>query len=205
MHEPTTSPPDASGRRAGPYRPSTGVAVRSELRCRRLAFALIVAVGGCAPEGSPPDAPLSPSEWREFEGSWTAAGSRQAMPLGSDRRASIANLEGSLVLVGRSRPGAGFRARVIAFNDSASGMVGRAVWTDERGDQVFSELHGDGTATGNRIAGSFIGGTGRYAGAQGGYEFVWRFVLAGDDGAIQGQSMGLHGRVRVGQAAGARP
>lgn len=205
MHEPTISLPDRPSRRASRCCASAGAAALSGLRCRWLAFALIVAVGGCAPEGSPPDAPLSPSEWREFEGSWTATGSRQAMPLGSDRRASIANLEGSLVLVGGSRPGAGFRARVIAFNDSASGMVGRAVWTDERGDQVFSELHGDGTATGNRIAASFIGGTGRYAGAQGGYEFVWRFVLAGEDGAIQGQSMGLHGRVRVGQTAGARP
>ena len=43
-------------------------------------------------------------------------------------------------------------------------MVGRAVWTDERGDQVFSELKGEWVGTGNRIVGTFIGGTGRYAG-----------------------------------------
>jgi hypothetical protein len=98
----------------------------------------------------------------------------------------------------------GFRADVVVLNDSATGMVGRAVWTDEHGDQVYSELHGEGTATGNRIAGTFLGGTGRYAGASGSYDFSWRFVLESEDGTVQGQSMGLKGRVRLGSAQTAR-
>ncbi len=97
------------------------------------------------------------------------------------------------------------------LNDSATGMVGRSVWTDDRGDQVYSELRGDGTATGNRVVGSFIGGTGRYSGATGTYEFSWRFVLESEDGTVQGQSEGLKGRVRFGALpatpgpGGARP
>lgn len=83
------------------------------------------------------------------------------------------------------------------FNDSATGMVGRANWTDEHGDQVFSELRGEGTATNNKITGTFIGGTGRYSGVTGGYEFSWRFLLENEDGTVQGQSMGLLGRVRI--------
>ena len=83
------------------------------------------------------------------------------------------------------------------MNDSATGMVGRSVWTDERGDQVYSELRGEGTATGNRIVGTFLGGTGRYSGATGSYEFSWRFVLESEDGVVQGQSVGLKGRVHV--------
>ena len=101
------------------------------------------------------------------------------------------------MLAGPARPGVGFRAESIVFNDSLSGALGRAVWTDEHGDQVFSELHGQGTAANNKIVGTFVGGTGRYAGATGTYEFSWRFVLESDDGNMQGESIGLKGRVRV--------
>jgi hypothetical protein len=84
-------------------------------------------------------------------------------------------------------------------------MVGRAVWTDAHGDQAWSELRGEGTATGNRIVGTFVAGTGRYAGVTGNYEFSWRFVLESEDGTVQGQSVGLKGRVRGGSAEGGRP
>jgi len=100
----------------------------------------------------------------------------------------------------------GFRAEVIALVDSESGLVGRGVWTDERGDQVFSELTGEGTAARNRIAGSIVGGTGRYAGATGSYEFSWQFVMESEDGSVQGRAVELKGRVRAGgPAAGDLP
>ena len=174
---------------------------------RSVAIAALVAMAGCSPARSPPDAPLSTADWREFQGTWTAAGNRHTIRLGADRRASVADLDGSLLLAGPARPGVGFRAEAIVFNDSASGMVGRAIWTDERGDQVYSELRGEGTATGNRIVGTFLGGSGRYADATGSYEFSWRFVLEAEDGNVQGQSLGLKGRVRVGApgAGGQKP
>ena len=172
----------------------------------------LLALAACGPE--PPPSPALPAggEWREFQGTWTAAGNRQTIRLGDHRRASIVKLNGSLLLAGPSRPGVGFRAESIVLNDSATGMVGRSVWTDERGDQAFSELRGEGTATGNRIVGTFVGGTGRYAGVTGTYEFSWRFVLEAEDGTVQGQSEGLKGRVRAGAlpstpggAGGSRP
>ena len=73
--------------------------------------------------------------------------------------------------------------------------MGRSVWTDERGDQVFSELKGEGTAAKNRITGTLLGGTGRYAGVTGSYEFSWQFVIEAEDGSIQGRAVGLKGRV----------
>jgi hypothetical protein len=139
----------------------------------------------------------SMNEWHEFEGTWISAGSRSAMLLGPDRRVSILDLEGSLLLAGRSRPAVGFRAHAMVLSDSSSGMVGRAVWTDEHGDQAYSELRGEGSAADNKIVGTFLGGTGRYAGAEGTYEFSWRYVLETEDGTVQGQSIGLKGRVRV--------
>jgi hypothetical protein len=167
----------------------------SRLRTMVLTAFLVVSACGTAPQTS--KAPPADGEWREFQGTWTAAGNRNTMRLGRDRRASISNVGGSLVLSGPSRPAQGFRADAFVFNDSVTGIVGRAVWTDEHGDQVYSELRGEGAAISNKIVGTFFGGTGNYAGATGTYEFSWRFQLETEDGTVQGQSIGLNGRVRV--------
>jgi hypothetical protein len=178
---------------------------RALLPLRAIAAALAIAAAGCSPTPQTASAPAIGAEWRDFEGTWTAAGSRQSIALGADRKASVSTLRGSLLLSGASRPAVGFRAEAVVLNDSATGMVGRAVWTDERGDQAWSELRGEGTATGNRIVGTFVAGTGRYAGVTGNYEFSWRFVLETEDGTVQGQSVGLKGRVRGGSVEGVRP
>jgi len=173
--------------------------------------ALAFAASACERTTDAPK-PLSTStsssdEWREFEGTWNAAGSRRTIPLGDDRKGSIIDLRGSMLLSGAERPNVGFHCEVIALVDSATGLVGRAVWTDEHGDQVFSDLKGEGTKEKNRIMGTILGGTGRYAGGAGAYEFSWQFVMEGEDGAIQGRAVGLKGRVKPGQAnaGGARP
>ena len=179
--------------------------LRALLPLRVVATSFAIAAAGCSPAPQTAGAPAVGTEWRDFEGTWTAAGSRQSIALGADRKASVSTLRGSLLLSGASRPAVGFRAEAVVLNDSATGMVGRAVWTDARGDQAWSELRGEGTATGNRIVGTFVAGTGRYAGVTGNYEFSWRFVLETEDGTVQGQSVGLKGRVRGGSAEGGRP
>ncbi|MGH7180092.1 MAG: hypothetical protein ACREJC_22130 [Tepidisphaeraceae bacterium] len=160
---------------------------------------LALAVGACEREREPPA--LEPGEWREFEGSWNAAGTRRTIPLGTDRKGSIIDLRGTMLLVGARRPGVGFQSEVIALVDSETGLVGRGVWTDERGDQVFSDLKGEGTKEKNHIVGTILGGTGRYAGATGTFEFSWQFVIELEDGSIQGRAVNLKGRIRRGQPA----
>ena len=168
-----------------------------------LAAAALVAAA-CGPS-EPPAPAAGAGGWHDFEGSWNAAGSRRVLDMGEGRRAAIVELRGSMLLSGTGRPGVGFRSELIAFTDHNAGLVGRSVWTDERGDQVFSELTGQGTAANNRISGTFVGGTGRYAGATGNYEFSWQYVLEAEDGSIQGRATGLKGRVQVsGAAAGGR-
>jgi hypothetical protein len=169
--------------------------------------ALALVAAACSPVVESPKPQTSAGEWREFEGSWNAAGSRQTISFGADRRCSIIDLRGSMLLAGPGRPGTGFRSEVIALNDSASGLVGRSVWTDERGYQVFSELKGEGTAAKNHITGTLLGGTGRYVGVTGSYEFSWQFVIEAEDGSIQGRAVGLKGRYKLGQTAsgGAQP
>jgi len=172
-------------------------------RFRGLAAMVAVAfvLAACGPVAESPRPPLASGEWREFEGSWNAAGSRRTIPLGADRRGSIIDLRGTMLLAGPGRPGRGFNSETIALVDSSTGLLGRSVWTDERGDQVFSELTGEGTAAKNRITGTFLGGTGRYAGATGSYEFSWQYVIEAEDGSIQGRAVALKGRVRPGQAS----
>src|SRR5512143_734079 len=156
---------------------------------------LALVLAACEPAKEPPTVAAVTGEVREFAGSWNAAGSRRSIPLGADRKGSIIDLRGTMLLAGEGRPGVGFRSDVIALVDSETGLVGRSVWTDENGDQVFSDLKGEGTKDQNRITGTILGGTGRYAGATGSYEFSWKFVIESDDGSIQGSAVGLKGRV----------
>jgi len=177
----------------------TTTTVPAPARIGQARFIALLLLAGIACAALPARAQPAAGEqgWHGFHGIWTAMGKRQAVHLGEGRRASIADFNGSLMLTGEGRPAIGFLAEAIVFNDSTTGMVGRAVWTDERGDKAFSELRGEATAQGNRIIGSFVGGTGRYAGATGSYEFAWRFLLEGEDGGVQGQSVGLTGRIRT--------
>ena len=74
--------------------------------------------------------------------------------------------------------------------------MGRAVWTDERGDRIFSRLRGEPLQKGKRLVGTITGGTGRYAGLEGEYSLTWQYLLPWEEGAVQGRASGLTGRVR---------
>ena len=172
---------------------------------RQFLLGLAFAVAACGPATQSPRPPAAAGEWLEFEGSWNAAGSRHTISLGEERVGSIVDLRGTMLLAGPGRPGVGFHSEVIGLVDSATGFQGRSVWTDERGDQVFSELQGEGTAAKNHITGTILSGTGRYAGATGSYEFSWQWVMEAEDGSMQGRAVELKGRVRPGPAAGGSP
>jgi hypothetical protein len=169
--------------------------MRAASRCAALAAILLAAA--CARTTGPAASASPPGEWRTFEGTWTAAGLRRTLELGPEHRASVFDMTGSVLLVGERRLGVGFQARVLGFTDDVGGMWGRSVWTDERGEQVYSDLTGERTATGNRITGTFRGGTGRYAGVTGEYSFQWRYLLESEDGAVSGRAIDLEGRARL--------
>ncbi len=170
-------------------------------RCRFL-LCLAFAAAACGPATGSPQSAAASGGSLEFEGSWNGVGSRHTISLGKDRLGSIVNLKGTMLLKGPGRPNVGFQSEVIGLTDSATGFQGRSVWTDEHGDQVFSELQGEGTAANNHIAGKILSGTGRYAGTTGSYEFSWQWVMEGEDGAVQGRAVDLRGRVQPGPAAG---
>jgi hypothetical protein len=173
-------------------------------RCLRAAALLLTFAAFACGDGGQAGPPAADG-WHEFEGSWGASGQRKRLQLGEARAAVVVEVSGSVLLTGPSRPGVGFLGEAITFSDSKTGLTGRAVWTDERGEQVFSELSAPSVEPGERITGTFVGGTGRFAGAEGGYEFRWAYLIDSDDGAVQGHTVELRGRVRTGAAAGAAP
>ncbi len=169
-------------------------------RWRWLTLAALLLTAACqqpdVPRETQPD-----GDWHVFEGTWTAAGTRRTLRLGENERVAIFDMTGSVLLTGAQRPAVGFRAQAIGFSDSRTGMQGRCVWTDERGEMVYSELKGEFIGTGNRIIGTFIGGTGRYVGMTGEYTFRWQYVIDTEDGAVSGRVVDFKGRARFGQAA----
>jgi len=110
--------------------------------------------------------------------------------------ATVVGISGAVVLKTGEALGRGFEAEAIAFDDGEGLSVGRCVWTDAHGDRIFSRLKGEPLVTGRRIVGTITGGTGRYEGLEGEYSFTWQYVVAAEDGAIQGRAVRLEGRVR---------
>ena len=160
-----------------------------------LGVALLLAAVACSGPATEPRSALAPGESRTFEGSWTASGTRRTLELERGHKASIIDRSGSLLLTGERGLGVGFQGDAIGFSDSKAGGTGQAVWTDEHGDKVFSQLRGEPIGTGARVVGTITGGTGRYAGLTGEYELHWQYVIESDDGTVSGRAVGLKGRV----------
>jgi len=175
--------------------PRRGLAPSWILTCVPIALLALLALSCGGPAKGPGSAPAR-GEWHTFEGTGSSSGKAQPLRLGSGRYVAIINLTGSLLLTGEQRLGQGFRSETIGFSDSLEGGKAWSVWTDSRGDRIFSELQGGPVGTGNRFKGTFLGGTGPYAGMRGEYEFEWQYVVHEEDGTIQGRSKGFRGRFR---------
>jgi hypothetical protein len=132
-----------------------------------------------------------------FEGSWSAVGRRRTLATEGDRAASVIELSGAVVLSGDTGLSRGFKGEAIGFDDGREVGTGRAVWTDSRGDQVFSVLRAGTLQTGGRVVGEFTGGTGRYAGIAGRYEMTWQYVANGEREDVQGRAADLRGSFRL--------
>jgi hypothetical protein len=167
------------------------------------ALAALLFATACSQPTNPAAGTSPTGEWRTFEGTWTATGTRHTLNLGTNQRASIFDLTGSMLLIGNRGLGVGFRAEAIGFSDSLTGMQGRCIWTDEHGDKIFSQLQGEFLSTGNHIVGTFLGGTGRYAGVTGEYSFQWEYVVESEEGSVSGRAINLTGRALLGSAAAA--
>ncbi len=169
----------------------------------RISAALVAAIAGAALGLDPAVASETgaPAEgWRSFEGSWSAVGSQQTVPTEGDRPAAIIRVAGTVFIASGGGLRRGFEGNAIFFDDGRGLGVGRAVWTDDRGDRIYSELKGEAAETGRRVSGTFTGGTGRYAELQGEYSMSWQYVVHAEDEVVQSRTADLKGRFRLGGA-----
>jgi len=149
--------------------------------------------------------PATADEVRPFSGDWTTTGTRQILDLGPGHQAGIFSLSGTMFLQGKQRVNPAFQAQAIGLSDTTTGTQGRSVWTDTRGDRIFSELSGDVIGPGKLIEGRFTGGTGRYSGITGEYRFKWQRMGAIEGEELTGRVVDLSGWVRFGQPPAATP
>lgn len=164
-----------------------------------LALFIALFTTACDRQTSAPSIFSEAGEVHTFTGTWSATGDRQTMQLGAGHKAQIFRLSGSMLLTGEQRLRKGFKAVSIGFSDNLKGgLQGRSVWTDDRGDKVFSEFHGLGEVPGKLIEGRFLGGTGRYGRVSGEYTFRWKRLINNENGEVSGRVVDLKGWVRDG-------
>jgi hypothetical protein len=164
---------------------------RAALAAGSLALALV----GPLPSGGAQE-PAPSAQWRPFGGTWSASGRRHTLAVEGDAQAAVVDVSGAVAITDGEGLARGFHGRAIAFDDGQGVSLGRAVWTDERGDRVFSRLRGEPILTSRRLTGTITGGTGRYAGLEGEYSLTWQYVVVGEGDSIQGRAIGLSGRIR---------
>jgi len=152
------------------------------------ALAVVASLAGDAQTGAPPAGESQP-----FTGTLTATGRRDTVPQEDGSTAATTRWTGSLVITAGTGLRRGFRVEAIGFQDGQGNGVGRAVWTDDRGDRIFSRITGGYSEAGRRATATFTGGSGRYAGATGEYSFAWQYVLSGEQGHVQARTVALTG------------
>ncbi len=135
-------------------------------------------------------------EWRPFSATWALSGTRTTLPTEGARPAALVHASGTLVITKGETLGRGFFGEVIGFDDGANVLVGRAVFTDERGEKVFATLKAQPLATGRTAAGTFTGGTGRWSGLEGDFTFSWRSVVESEGDEIHAFTVNVEGRAR---------
>ena len=144
---------------------------------------------------------VADTDWRPFSGSCSASGRRDTLPTENNGVAALVRLSGAVVIAAGSGLTSGFRGEAIGFNDGRERGEGRAVWTDARGDRIFSALAVEPLAAGRRVTATITGGSGRYRGITGDYALTWQYVVDAGDETLQGRTIDLTGRFRLAEAS----
>jgi len=164
---------------------------------RAAALAAIGALALSAPAAAP-----AADGWRPFTATWTLFGTRDLLPTEGPRPAAVLRLSGPMAVTQGDGLGRGFLGEVIGFDDGETLLVGRAVFTDEKGDRIFVSLKAEPIGTGRKATGTIAGGTGRYAGLEGTFTFAWQYVVDTGSNEISGHTMNFEGRTRLAAPTG---
>ena len=137
-----------------------------------------------------------------FDGRWEVVGKAHKIELGEDRTVTVGKLQGAVVLTGHARGLArGFRAECVGMQDPKTGGVGRCVWKDRFDHEIWSEIESDSVGTSRHSRGVFVGGTGKFEGIVGDFEFDWIYMTpASGEGNVRGYTTQVNGRWKLPEA-----
>jgi hypothetical protein len=164
------------------------------MRSRRAV--LFAAAGVAATLLGPAAAAGAAEDWRPFSATWALAGKRTSLPTEGARHAAIVHATGSLVITKGETLGKGFLGELVGFDDGGTLLVGRVVFTDDRGERVFATLKAQPLATGRTATGTITGGTGRWTLLEGDFTFSWKSVVESEDDEVHAFTVNVEGRAR---------
>ena len=163
---------------------------------RRTRVRSLVVAAALAALGGPAGAQDIPREG-SFDGRWDVVGKAQRIELGGERTVTVAKFEGAIVLTGQARGlSRGFRAECVGLQDQKTGGLGRCVWKDRFDHEIWSEIESDspGSGTARKSRGKMVGGTGKFEGISGEFEFDWVYMApASGEGNVRGYATQIAG------------
>ena len=152
-----------------------------------VALTVCVAAGGARAEAG------------SFESTWDITGSARQLEFGPRRMLRTVRHTGTITF----RSGVGLVGTVmtscIGLNDTAKPDIGRCTWVTQDDEKIFSELTGSlpsGLETGS-ARGTFVGGTGRFAGVTGSYSIEWVARPSLEPDAFGAQTVRMSGSWRT--------
>jgi len=136
-----------------------------------------------------------------FEGTWTANGTRVPFSFEGGREVYTYKLAGHVNLrssIGKQKD---YWAECVGLSDSSTGTIGRCVWKDLAGPEIYVTLQSDRLMKDSRVNATIVGGTGPLAGIGGEMSFNWNYVMFlkdenGND-IVTGQTADLAGQYRI--------
>lgn len=136
-----------------------------------------------------------------LKGSWIANGSRTTFDFGDGRQVFTFKLAGHVNLQTSLSKTKDYWSECIGLADSVTGIVGRCVWKDLAGPEIYLTIQSDKLQQGSLVSGTIVGGSGHLAGISGELSFNWSSVttLAEAEGVVSvtGQTKNLSGTYRV--------
>ena len=141
------------------------------------------------------------AESGEFKGSMIANGTRMDFPFTAGRKVFTFKLSGHVNLQTPLGKQGDYWSECIGLADSVTGVVGRCIWKDLNGSEIYLTIQSDQLQQGSQVRGTIVGGSEKFAGISGELSFNWFSVINQTDSGgsvnITGQTKDLGGKYQL--------
>jgi len=141
------------------------------------------------------------AESGEFKGTIIANGTRTPFPFANERQVFTFKLSGHVNLQTSISKQKDYWSECIGLADSVTGGIGRCVWKDLAGPEIYLTIQSDKPQQGGQVIGTIVGGSGKLAGISGELSFNWSSVITLTEAegvvSVTGQTKNLIGSYRI--------